>query len=65
VVRQPWCAPPGRTLPQASAERTGVEAVRSITSEQLLAGRRLLLIRHGKDEYRLQITASGKLILTK
>jgi hemin uptake protein HemP len=40
-------------------------AVRSITSEALLAGQRMILIRHGSDEYRLQITGAGKLILTK
>jgi hemin uptake protein HemP len=30
-----------------------------------MAGRRELLIRHGDDDYRLRITASNKLILTK
>jgi hemin uptake protein HemP len=43
----------------------GDAAVRSITSEALLAGQRMILIRHGNDEYRLQVTGSGKLILTK
>jgi hemin uptake protein HemP len=43
----------------------GDAAVRSITSEALLAGQRMILIRHGDDEYRLQVTGSGKLILTK
>jgi len=31
----------------------------------LLAGHRELRIRHGSDTYRLRLTASGKLILTK
>ena len=43
----------------------GDAAVRSITSEALMAGQRMILIRHGNEEYRLQITGSGKLILTK
>lgn len=30
-----------------------------------MAGQRMILIRHGSDEYRLQVTGSGKLILTK
>ena len=34
-------------------------------STALLAGHRELRIRHGSDTYRLRLTASGKLILTK
>jgi hemin uptake protein HemP len=34
-------------------------------STALLAGQRELRIRHGSDTYRLRLTASGKLILTK
>jgi len=37
----------------------------SIESSQLMAGRRELLIRHGTSTYRLRVTASEKLILTK
>jgi hemin uptake protein HemP len=56
--------PPNR--PTGSANRTpGDAVVRSITSEVLLAGERMILIHHGNDEYRLQVTGSGKLILTK
>ena len=36
-----------------------------VSSEDLLAGRRLLIIRHGPEQYRLQLTNSNKLILTK
>jgi hemin uptake protein HemP len=39
-----------------------VPAVDSVT---LTKGRRELIIRHGADSYRLRITASNKLILTK
>jgi hemin uptake protein HemP len=41
------------------------EATRSISSDELLAGQRMIIIRHGRDEYRLQVTGTGKLILTK
>lgn len=34
-------------------------------STALLGGQRELRIRHGSDTYRLRLTASGKLILTK
>jgi hemin uptake protein HemP len=37
----------------------------SVDSSQLMAGRRELLIRHGASTYRLRVTASEKLILTK
>jgi hemin uptake protein HemP len=37
----------------------------SVDSIALMKGRRELLIRHGTDTYRLRITASNKLILTK
>ena len=37
----------------------------AVTSQELMRGGRVLVIRHGTQDYRLQITASGKLILTK
>lgn len=39
--------------------------VPAVDSHQLLSGRRELLIRHGTSTYRLRLTASEKLILTK
>jgi hemin uptake protein HemP len=39
--------------------------IRSIESIDLLQGGRELLIRHGSSTYRLRVTASEKLILTK
>ena len=36
-----------------------------IDSATLMSGRRELIIRHGADTYRLRVTASNKLILTK
>ena len=38
---------------------------RRIASAQLMAGNREIIIEHGDDEYRLRLTGSGKLILTK
>ena len=37
----------------------------TISSEALLAGRRQLMIQHGEERYRLLLTRSNKLILTK
>jgi hemin uptake protein HemP len=48
-----------------SARREGIGgAPGKIRSQALFQGRRELLIAHGDREYRLRITASGKLILT-
>jgi hemin uptake protein HemP len=38
---------------------------RLCTSDELFHGAREIVIRHGREEYRLRITRSGKLILTK
>ena len=40
-------------------------APRAVNSRDLLGGERLLLIKHEEELYRLQLTAAGKLILTK
>ena len=47
------------------AEQASVIAIRVITSEALLAGKRELVIKHAGHDYRLRLTAQGKLILTK
>jgi hemin uptake protein HemP len=36
-----------------------------VSSQELLAGQRQLIIRHGGEQYRLQLTNNNKLILTK
>ena len=36
-----------------------------VDSITLMSGRRELIIRHGAESYRLRVTASNKLILTK
>jgi hemin uptake protein HemP len=38
---------------------------RTISSRDLLGGQRRLIIRHEQEDYRLQVTAAGRLILTK
>ncbi|WP_421999632.1 hemin uptake protein HemP [Reyranella sp.] len=40
-------------------------SIRSVESAELLNGNRELLIRHGDNTYRLRLTQSDKLILTK
>ena len=49
----------GQTSPE------GPVVVPVTESTALLNGHRELRIRHGSDTYRLRLTASGKLILTK
>ena len=49
----------------AVAEPPTPSGVRIISSRELMGGQRLLLIRHGSEAYRLQLTQAGKLILTK
>jgi hemin uptake protein HemP len=52
-----------RTGP-ARPEEHGAADV-SVDSAELMNGKRELLIRHGEETYRLRVTASNKLILTK
>jgi hemin uptake protein HemP len=51
----------GRT----GATRAGAGAPRTISSRDILGDDKLVIIRHQDEIYRLQRTASGKLILTK
>jgi hemin uptake protein HemP len=41
------------------------DSVRTLSSGTLLGGRRELVILHGNERYRLLLTRSNKLILTK
>jgi hemin uptake protein HemP len=50
-------------LPPDRVAKSG--ELRAITSEQLMQGARVLVIVHRGEAYRLQVTATGKLILTK
>jgi hemin uptake protein HemP len=39
--------------------------IATVASDKLLRGRKTLIIQHGEAIYRLQVTRSNKLILTK
>jgi len=55
-------------LPRVARAADGAGAAASplvVDSVTLLGGRRELIIRHGDEVYRLRLTASNKLILTK
>lgn len=57
--------PPRSVRPGDVGSDTADPAPPVVDSVELFAGRRELIIRHGTDAYRLRITASNKLILTK
>ena len=61
----PEAIPPSKATPGSVVGKNRLDTVRSISSDELMAGRRMIVIRHGRDIYRLQITGAGKLILTK
>jgi hemin uptake protein HemP len=52
-------------LPRAAEPESVSGAPLVVDSVTLMSGRRELIIRHGEDTYRLRVTASNKLILTK
>jgi hemin uptake protein HemP len=56
--------PPRAPRPDDVAGET-TDIAPMVDSATLMKGRRELIIRHGADTYRLRITASNKLILTK
>jgi hemin uptake protein HemP len=47
------------------SETAAARAPRTVSSRDLLGGEKLLIIEHEEEVYRLQLTAAGKLILTK
>ncbi len=49
----------------AGSRQQPPQTPRTIKSEELLKGRRELLIEHGNEVYRLRLTRNGKLILQK
>ena len=59
--------PPGpASPPQGSPDRAVPRRARKVLStEELLEGAKEIGIVHGGQEYRLQVTRNGKLILTK
>jgi hemin uptake protein HemP len=79
-ARQPWQAnvPSNRNIPRArittmrptsrvseASRPPPAVAPRSITSSELMQDARVLIIHHANEQYRLQVTVAGKLILTK
>jgi hemin uptake protein HemP len=57
---------PQRSAPAGGLEPGTPDPVALVAdSAALMGGRRELIIRHGADTYRLRVTASNKLILTK
>jgi hemin uptake protein HemP len=54
-----------RTARASDVEAERTDPTPSVDSVALMGGRRELIIRHGADAYRLRVTASNKLILTK
>ena len=51
--------------PDAGREAPVGKATPRLSAAALFAGAREVIIEHGPEEYRLQITKHGKLILTK
>jgi hemin uptake protein HemP len=51
--------------PEQPEEEADKATPLTISSDTLLAGRRQLIIQHGGEQYRLLLTRSNKLILTK
>lgn len=56
---------PRRAATPGPAPANEAEEPAQSRSEDLLQGRRELLIRHGEEQYRLRLTRMNKLILTK
>jgi len=54
-----------RVVRPAEPETTTGSGPLVVESANLMGGRRELIIRHGEETYRLRVTASNKLILTK
>jgi hemin uptake protein HemP len=56
-------------MPATKTDRRGQEAdqgdVLTISSLELMGGHRQLIIQHGREQYRLLLTNSNKLILVK
>ena len=48
-----------------AAAQPAAKVPRTISSRDLMGGARLVIIRHEQEDYRLRVTAAGKLILTK
>ena len=56
---------PSQAAEASNAPKRDASIQRRLSSDELLDGRRELVIEHSGEEYRLRITSKGKLILTK
>jgi len=68
IERQKEPGEEARVIAPHEADAAGDPAssqLRMVDSHEVMAGQRLIVIRHGSEQYRLQITRKGKLILTK
>jgi hemin uptake protein HemP len=57
-----------RTMPEKpdqNVQQPAARMPRMILSRELLGSDKVVIIRHEQEDYRLQVTAAGKLILTK
>jgi hemin uptake protein HemP len=59
----PWL--PDRATDAAARSAALPPRTPRVTTDWLMRGRREIVVQHGLEEYRLRITAAGKLILTK
>lgn len=55
---------PTRSTEPSTAPEAAVTPPRTISSQELFAGAREIVIEHGDRLYRMRITQNGKLILT-
>ena len=65
IKEKPTISSPQETAGVAHSNKHPTPIKRRVTSQDLMAGQRELVIEHGDDEYRLRVTSKGKLILTK
>ena len=49
----------------APKPEAGAPAVKRVPVDELLGGKREVVLLHAGEEYRLRVTSNGKLILTK
>ena len=51
--------------PDQNVQQPAARMPKMILSRELLGSDKVVIIRHEQEDYRLQVTAAGKLILTK
>ena len=56
---------PGQTAADGPASESTTNGPRTVDVDEIMAGDREVLIRHGSELYRLRMTRNGKLLLHK